>query len=210
MSTYTEQEELEKLKSWWKTYGNALILGVIVGIALLVGNKYWTQYKEQRLAEASTLYAQMLQDVAQGQADKARSPGEKLVNEYASTPYGGLAALLLARLSFESGDSAVAQKHLRWAMVNGAHAATTHSARLRLSRLLAEAGQGKEALALLDVKDRSGYENEYEELKGDLLLAQNRIEEARAAYTAALARLPKDSPYGRVLAMKLENLGPGK
>ena len=36
MSAYADQEELEKLKSWWKEYGNSLIFGIALGAAILV------------------------------------------------------------------------------------------------------------------------------------------------------------------------------
>ena len=53
MSAYTEQEELEKLKAWWKNYGPALLIGVVIGVALLFGNKYWKEHKERQREEAS-------------------------------------------------------------------------------------------------------------------------------------------------------------
>jgi predicted negative regulator of RcsB-dependent stress response len=206
VSAYTEQEELEKFKAWWKEYGNAVVFGALLGIALLAGNRFWNNYTEQRLYEASELYEQMLEDVSQKRQDSARETGSKLATDYSSTPYGGMAALLLARLEFDAGNQTDARKRLHWAMENGRDSATVHTARLRLAQLMAAAGEAESALALLDIKDRSGFAAAYEELRGDLLVAINQLDEARIAYRAALAEIAADSAYQQILKMKLDNL----
>lgn len=207
MSSYTERDELETLKAWWKTYGGALVLGVVLGLGLLFGNKYWTQYQEQRREAASNLYSDMLQHVREGRSEPARAAGNQLVEQYAATPYAGLAALLLARISFDAGDRAGARTHLQTAMDRARDPATAHAARLRLGRLLLDAGEYDTALALAAVERQGGFAAEYLELKGDVLTAQGKAAAAREAYQAALAQLASDSPYRRTLTMKLDDLG---
>ena len=75
MSAYTDQEELEKLKAWWKNYGGALLIGVVLGLGILFGHKYWTQYQEERRAAASEIYEQMLQQARESKPDAARANG---------------------------------------------------------------------------------------------------------------------------------------
>ena len=65
------------------------------------------------------------------------------------------------------------------------------------------------ALALTAARDPGGFESEYAELKGDALLAKGDRDGARTAYQTALDKLPPQSPYQRLLAMKRDNLGPG-
>lgn len=210
MSSYTDQEEIEKLKAWWKNYGGALFGGVLLGLVLLFGNKYWTEYKEQRRAAASDVYAQVLQQVQEAKIDVARGNAELLVREYGNTPYAGMAALMLARLSFEANDAASARRHLDWAIDNASDPATVHAARLRLGRLHLANGEHDKALALAQVKRDAGFEAEYLELKGDAYVAQGKPDEARAAYGEALKQVAAESPYRRLLAMKLDDLGPGQ
>ena len=208
MSAYADQEELDKLKDWWKNYGPALIAGVLLGAAILVGVRYWTQHKEQSHQAASVIYEQMLQSYRANKRDLVRYSGESLINDYASTPYAGMAALILARIDFDAGDMAAARKRLQWAVENADDVATAHAARLRLARLYLSGGEKDAALALLDVKDQAGFTTEYEELKGDIYAAQGKNQEARVAYGEALKRLPAGSPYAPVLNMKLDDLGP--
>lgn len=208
MSAYADQEELDKLKDWWKNYGPALIAGVLLGAAILVGVRYWTQHKEQSHQAASVIYEQMLQSYRANKRDLVRYSGESLINDYASTPYAGMAALVLARIDFDAGDMAAARKRLQWAVENADDAATVHAARLRLARLYLSGGEKDAALALLFVNDQAGFKTEYEELKGDIYVAQGKNAEARAAFGEALKRLPAGSPYAPVLNMKLDDLGP--
>lgn len=207
MSAYTEQEELEKLKAWWKNYGGALIVGIVLGLVLLFGNKYWTQYQEGRRQAASNLYAELLQQVRSGSAEPARATAGRLVEEYKSTPYAGMAALMLARLYFEAGDTAAARGQLTWAIDNAEDPTVQHTARLRLGRLLLDGREFDAALALTQVKEQAGFESEYLELRGDVYAAQGNREQARAAYREALAKIGADTAYRRTLSMKLDEVG---
>jgi predicted negative regulator of RcsB-dependent stress response len=210
LSAYADQEELDKLKAWWKNYGNSAIIGVLLGIVLLVGFRYWTQHTEQRLQAASGLYDQMLQDFRTSKASVARQSGESLLNDYTSTPYAGLAGLILARMDFEENDMASARKHLQWVVDHAKYPATVHAARLRLARLVLDSGDKPAAMVLLEVKDKAGFESEYAELKGDIHRTQGQTAEARAAYREALKQLSAGSPYASVLKMKIDDLGPEK
>lgn len=209
MSTYSQQDELEQLKAWWKNYGGAIAVGVVLGVALLFGYRYWTQMRETERAAASEIYDRML-DELRGQKAEARASGEKLLNDYAATPYGGLAALLLAREAFEAGDKAQAQQRLEWVLSHGQDAATQHAARLRLARLKLDGGELPAAAALLEIKEIQGFEVEYHELRGDVALAQGQPDVARSAYEAALQKVTPNSPYRAALEMKLGDLGSEK
>lgn len=210
MTAYDEQEDLEKLKSWWKNYGNSVVFGILLGVAILVGFRYWTQHTEQQRHTAAGIYERMFQDISAKKTADARKSGESLINEYSSTPYAGMAGLMLARLDFEAGDVAKARERLQWVLDHADDDAVRHVARLRLARIHLGSGDKEAALALLDVKDRAGFEAEYEELKGDILVAQGQRDAARSAYGEALKHLPAGSPYVPMLNMKLDDLGPGK
>jgi predicted negative regulator of RcsB-dependent stress response len=206
VGAYTDQEEIEKLKAWWKDYGGALLIGVVLGLVLLFGNKYWQQYKEDQRIAASEIYNQMLQQVQESKPDAARVIGAKLTEEYSRTPYAGLAALLLARLEFEANNAPAAQQQLEWAIAHAVDPTVANTARLRLGRLHIANGQYDAALALT-TQASPGFEAEYSELKGDALAAQGKREEARNAYAEAVKQVDPSSPSRRSLEMKLEDVG---
>jgi predicted negative regulator of RcsB-dependent stress response len=210
LSAYADQEELEKLKAWWKNYGSSVIVGILLGAAFLGGFRFWTQYNEEQLHAAAAVYERMFQSFHGKNPTEAQRLGESLISQYASTPYAGMAGLLLARLQFEAGDVVKARQHLQWVLDKADDAAVRHAARLRLARILLDAGKIEEALPLLNVKDkdRAGFESEYKELEGDIHLARGQRDTARSAYREALKYLTVGSPYAVILKMKLDDLGP--
>jgi predicted negative regulator of RcsB-dependent stress response len=205
LSAYTEQEELEKLKAWWKNYGPALLIGVVIGVALLFGNKYWKEHKERQREEASGLYEQVLDAQRRGDAQAVRSAGAKLVQDYDATPYASMAALAVARAAAEAGDLAGARAQLEWVLAHGHDAAVQHAARLRLGRVLLAMGEVDRVLALVAEKDPAGFRSEYLELKGDALLSAGRRDEALAAYQDALKHA-RPGAGAAMLNVKLDDL----
>ena len=210
MDTYNADEELEKLKSWWKSYGNSVIAGIVLGVALLGGATYWKQHKAERATQASALYDKLIDSVTQNKAAAMGDDGAKLISDYAATPYAGKAALILARISYDAGDVDAARKHLQWAVDHATEASTKQVARLRLARILIEQHAPDLALVLANSSDTGGFTSEFQELRGDILSSQGKKAEARAAYENALASLAKGSSYGSVLRMKLDELGTDK
>lgn len=207
---YSDDEALDKLKAWWKTYGNALLLGIALGLAILFGHRYWSQYRQEQAEMASAIYDELLANHRQKKFDAVRESSAKLIDEYASTPYAGLAALIVARVNFEMENGEAGREQLKWAMEHATDGGTRQVARLRLARVLADAGEVDAALALLDTNDITGFESEYHELRGDLAALKGNRQEARNAYRQALTHLDELSIYRSIVSMKLDELGPGK
>jgi len=208
VDTFNPDDQVARLKTWWKQYGKSLLAGVIIGLLLLAGLNYWKQMRNQRAESAALLYENLLSEVQQGKADVVLSGATKLMQDYSGTPYAGKAALLAARSRFDAGDLAGTRQHLDWAIKHAEEPAVQHSARVRLGRLMLEQGETDAALSLINIKDRGGFDSEYEELRGDLLLAKGDRDGARQAYRRALDKLPRSSSYAPLLTLKLENLGP--
>jgi predicted negative regulator of RcsB-dependent stress response len=206
VSAYTEQEELDKFKEWMKSYGGSLAFGIILGIGLLIGYRYWNTERELKREMASALYDEYRQDLM-NHGSKTKDLGEQMLAKYAGTPYAAMTALFMAQQAYEAGDKAVARKHIEWARNHTASDAVKLTATLRLARLMIETGDLSGAQALAETKDVTGFDAEFSELKGDIAMAQNKPDAARAAYQAALKQLPANSSYSTVLNMKLDNLG---
>lgn len=203
----SDNEELERLKAWWKTHGNAVIYGILLGLALVLGVNYWKQHQAKQAAAASALYEQMVD--GQAQKETVYAAGAKLMREFSGTPYAGQAALWLAGRNYTEGDVASARAQLQWAMDKASEEAVRHVARLRLGRIMLDQGELEPALNLIGVKDQDGFKSDYEELRGDLLAKLGRVEEARSAYRLAKEQLPEGSGYAAILQMKLDDLGGG-
>ncbi len=79
-------------------------------------------------------------------------------------------------------------------------------ARLGLAALLLDEKQYDAALHQLEAEHDPAFEALYSERKGDVLAAQGKTAAARAAYRAALERLPQEGPARALLEIKLDAL----
>ena len=211
----TEEEQLESLKRWWAENGKSTVVGVVLAAAAYLGWGAWQDHK-QAASEASSAQYQMLQQAVQVQPG-SKLPEEKLVTAKhladelkASNPgslYASLGAMLKARIALESGDTQTAETELQWVIERNTDKALTNTAKMRLARLQIAAQQYDAALqTVADTADLS-YKGAFAELRGDVLVAQGKTGEARAAYQLALDNLIQDLQSRRpLLEMKLQDL----
>ncbi|MGZ8268392.1 MAG: tetratricopeptide repeat protein, partial [Burkholderiales bacterium] len=66
------------------------------------------------------------------------------------------------------------------------------------------------ALQVLSAKPADTYVALYADLRGDVLAAQGKAADARAAYQQALEKSDAASPYRRLIEVKLDALGETK
>lgn len=199
---YSEDEQVEQLKSWWKKNGPSLIIGVVLGLGIVVGWQGWGAYKASRAEEASSLYQTLLG--TQGQS--AIEAGDRLTREFTDTPYAAKAALLLAAGAVKRGDPSKARQYLHSVLENSGESGTLHAARLRLAQLELGEGNIDDALAVLQIEERASFESHYLELEGDAHSLRGDSGAARKAYQESLAAIADDSPYRGFLEAKLADL----
>lgn len=204
---FTEDEEVAKLRAWWKENGTSVIVGVSIGLAAVVGYNWWQSSTQRQAETASGLYEEMMIRQQAGDVDNAIAMGSTLVDDYSNQSYGQLAGLYMARLSVEKDDLDSAVEQLNWVIDKASTDGIKHTARLRLGAVYIHQNKLDEAKALLDVDNRTGFESQYDELLGDLMAASNDADAARAAYDASIEALPAGSSYREILTLKRNNLG---
>lgn len=204
---YTDDEQVEKLKAWWKSYGTALVVGVMIGLGVLYGGRYWNQLQLEKAAQASTLFDQFVLHVQNNDETNIKLVGSRIVEEYDRTPYAGLTALILAKKSYESKDAGRAKKQLVWAIDNAREEGVRHVATIRLARIQLAENNVAGAEALIQNGPLTGFEFEYYELLGDIARQKNDRAAARQAYEKAISHSGEVGSYATVLRMKLDDLG---
>ena len=197
---YTEDEQVERLKEWWKKNGTSVVVGVAIGISAIVGVNFWRDYNRSQAEEASARYAQLLSL----QGEDSKQLGSELISEYACTPYAALSALYLAKISYEEGDTENAETMLKWALQNAKLVSNKHAARLRLARIYLEGEKIDQAEQLVNVEQFDGFDSEYKELLGDIAMLKGDAVSARKSYEQALSTLPEGSNYSGLLVLKLD------
>lgn len=202
----TDDEQLEELKRWWKKYGGPVLTGLVVGLALVVGARFWVDYQERQRLTASAEYEQLRSELNTGNLEAASSRTAYLTDNFKRTPYAVLASLALASAQVERKQLEEARDNLRWALDNAREPEQQNIARLRLARVEAALGDYDAALATLGNTAPAAFEAAYEELRGDLHAASGNAQEARAAYERALELL-NSGPGSELVQLKLDNLG---
>ena len=209
LSTYeTDEEKVEALKKWWKENGVSVIGGITIGLGAVFGWRAWIDYHDRLAQEASAAFEQLIVSVETGNADSARQQSKLIREEYGSTPYSALAALMEARVEVDAGDATAAQAALKQAISQAPDPAIAQVAVLRLVRVLIDQGDLPEAKALIDKHDRDdGFSPDFAALRGDIAAAGGDNATARAAYTLAIAA---GAANAEMLGLKLENLPPAE
>ncbi len=205
-----EQEQLAELKAWWKTHGNAVLTGAIVVLLAIAAWNGWTWYQRNQAAQAAALY-DTLQKAARADDVKAVSDAAGTILEnYPRTAYAALAALTSAKVHFQAGDLKTARAQLEWVVEHARGDQIRAIARLRLANVLLDDGAPEEALKVLETQPDPAFAALFASQRGDILAAQKKPADARAAYKAALEKAdPKDSPLRESLRLKLDALGEG-
>lgn len=206
MATHLDDEaELETLKTWWKDNWLALAGGLVLGLGAIFSWEGWKHYQTQQSLQASQIYEDMKSAFAASKRDEATGLGERLIQEFAATPYAANAALRLASADLEQQKPDTAAARLQWVIQHSKDEGLVQLARLRQARVLWQQEKPDEALKLLDQQSDS-YAPLYEELRGDIKLVQGDRAAARAAYDKALQALPEGAANREVLQQKIDDL----
>jgi predicted negative regulator of RcsB-dependent stress response len=122
----------------------------------------------------------------------------------AFTQQGGL---LAAKVQFEKGQADAAVSTLGWVAGNATETEYQTVARLRLAGVLADQKKYDEALKQLDGATAKEFEALVADRRGDILLAQGKTDEAKAAYKKAWDSMDAKVEYRRLIDAKLTALG---
>ena len=184
----TEEERLDALKRWWKENGQSTIVGLVLGIAIILGLNYWQEHKKTQAEQASALYNQLIQAIGAEQKDSAEKLAERIKEQYPKTEYAAYSGLLLAKLKIQQGDLAKAQAILK-DIAAGSNKELSNIAKIRQVRLMLAKGEYEQGLQLINDVDpatSSSFSGNYDELVGDLYVALDRLDQARSSYQKAL------------------------
>ena len=210
----TEEEQVEALKKWWKENGKSTVISIVVAIAAVVGWRGWQEQQQGNIDAASAVYQNLL-SASQGQngtvtaeqLTTANHLAETLKQDYPNSTYAHFAALYKAKFAVEKNDLATAESELRWILATGTTAELTLQTQLRLARVLYASEKYDDALGQLS-SSSPAYAASFEEVRGDIYLAQGQADQARLAYQKAveLSQQGPQSASSPLLEMKLQQL----
>lgn len=210
MSAHHEEEQIEALKRWWSDYGKTVVAALAAGLAVFFGWNYYQDNQTERAQERSLAFEQLVVSATAGEGELTPQEIEQLqplANELADSEglYGDFASLYLAKFAVAQEDFESAQQHLQAVIDDASEDAVRDLARYRLARVLVSVDDAEAALALLSSSVGESYSPLYAEARGDILMSQNRLQDARKAYETALAAIGDQPMRRNILQLKLDN-----
>jgi len=202
-----EQEQLDALKAFWNKQGNLITWVLVLVLAAFAGWNGWQWYQRDQAQKAAAMFDELDRAAAAGDAERAGRVFADLRERYPRTAFAQQGGLLAARVQFEKGQGDAARATLNWVADNAIEDEMRTVARLRLAALQAEAKQHDDALKTLAAAPAPGFEALVDDRRGDILLAQGKTAEARAAYQAAYKAMGERADYRRLIEAKLTALG---
>lgn len=201
---FEEQEQLAALQHWWEDNARFVYAAVAALVLSVGGWKGWQYWSQVQSEDAAAMVAELPK--LRGDAKKTGDIAQAIIDKHPRSFFASEAALVSAQASFEAGDLPTAQARLEWVLKSGRE---EHRgiARIRLAAVLLDQKKYPEALELLDANKDEAWAALAADLKGDILFAQGRNDEARASYKLALEKADPRSPMRAVTELKLGALG---
>lgn len=203
---FEEQERLAEMKAWWEDNRLYIYGAIAAGFIGFGGWRGWQAWEVRKDEEAAALFLPVMEAQATTDPKKIADAAKALLVEQPGSFYASQAALIAAKAAFEAGNLDEARQHLEWTVANGAD---VHRgvARMRLAAVLLEQKKYDEALAALDGNTEAGFAPLAADLRGDVMFAQGRLDEARAAYRTAIEKADARNPVKSLAQTKLNALG---
>ena len=203
-----EQEQVDALKHWWKDNSKRLMIALLLASLGFAGVKGWNVYQAKQTAEAAKLYGELVKQLGTGDAKRVNDAAAAVAEKFGSTPFASRAQLLAAQINLvDAHDTARAKTQLQWVIEHAKEEGLQNVARLKLGAALLDEKNYAEALKLAEAKHAESFDGLYADLKGDILNAQGKAAEAKAAYKIAYDKTDAKSMYRNLIQMKLDALG---
>ena len=216
MTTLSDEELVDRFKGFLKTYGGAILTGVLIALIAFFGWQYWQKKQAVEHYNLATQYQQVVDSSQRLSANPDNqtlrtqyfSQADKLVKDSPDSAHAVQAQFLSAKVAANKGDYVTAEKQL---------AAATKSqvkddglkqlAWLRLAYMQMAQGKYDAALTSLKSVNDAAFIPSANEAKGDILVQKNNLAGAKTAYQAAWDELVKREEPRQLLQVKLESLG---
>jgi predicted negative regulator of RcsB-dependent stress response len=202
-----EQEQLDQLKAFWNEYGNLITTVLVLAVGAYLAWLGWNAWQRDQGAKAGSMYDELERAARGGDAARANSIFGDMKERYPRTAFTAQGGLLAAKAAAANGQLDAAQTDLAWVADSASEGAYRPVARLRLAGILLDEKKYDEALKQLDSIGDSEFAALVADRRGDVLAAQGKTEDAKAAYRKAWAAMDAKVDYRRVIEAKLNVLG---
>jgi predicted negative regulator of RcsB-dependent stress response len=194
----TEEELVEQIKQWIRSKGIFIIIGIILVLSGVWGFNYYKSYQVKLAKEARVLYLSIVEN-----------PDEKILNNlranYSNSGYVSQAEMVMAKNAVENKDYENALNYLLPITKND-ELIIANIARLRAANIYFQTDNLDQALSIINQADKGYLSALFNNLKGDIYLAQNKLILAKEQYRLALESLLDNSELKSLITIKLNDI----
>lgn len=202
-----EHEQSELVRKWIRENIASIFVGIGLGLLVIFGYFQWQSHRARQNVLAASEFQSFGAAVGAKNEEAAKTALERIQKEHADSTYAVIAAVRWAEGAITRKDLAGAEQSLQWAYDHARNEAVKGIAGLNLARVKLGADKADEALKVLGSMPSEGYTAAAAELRGDILVAQGKRDEARIAYQASIDALDAASPNRQSVEMKRDDLG---
>lgn len=202
-----EQEQLDELKHFWKRYGNAITLCMLVILGCVAswnGYQYW---QRKQASQAAAMFDEVVKVGLAGDAEKSDHAFGDMKERFPANIYTAQAGLLIAKSQYEAGKAGSAKATLQWIADNSGDQGYASIAKLRLAGVLMDEKAFDPALKLVDSVNSEPFAAIAADRRADIFAAQGKKQEAKAEYLKAWKLFDEATEYRRLVEVKLNALG---
>jgi predicted negative regulator of RcsB-dependent stress response len=202
-----EQEQLDQIKHFWKTWGNLIswvLIAVLGSYAAWNGYQYW---ERSQATKAAALYDELERAASSGDLVRVERSLADMKDKFGRTQFAQQSALLAAKTLQAQGKADAARDALSWVANGATDPAYRDIARLRLAALQLDAKAYDDALKQLGLDFTPEMSGLAADLRGDVLQAKGQSAEAVSAYQQAWKKLADTPDYRLLVKAKLNALG---
>ena len=202
-----EQEQLDQLKAFWQRYGNLITWLLIVVFGGFAAWNGWNWYQREQAGKSSAMFDQLDKAAQAGDVDQASRVFADMKERYPRTAFTEQGGLTAAKVQVEKGKADAALETLAWVGANAAEPEYQTVAKLRAAGILLDQKKYDDALKQLDGATAPDFVALVADRRGDVLLAQGKKDDAKAAYSKAWQAMDPTVGYRRLIDAKLTALG---
>ncbi|MFN0184136.1 MAG: YfgM family protein [Aquabacterium sp.] len=202
-----EQEQIDNLKVFWARHGNLITWLLTAALLAYAGWNGWQWWQRDQGAKAGAIYDELDRATQAADAERVGRIFADLRERHPRTTYAQQGGLLAARVLSDKGKADEARAALAWVGANAVEDEYRTLARLRLAAQLMDAKKHDEALKELAAATAPTFAALVADRRGDVLLAQGRTADARAAYETAWKGMDAALGYRQLIEAKLTALG---
>ncbi|KPF53693.1 hypothetical protein D621_10295 [beta proteobacterium AAP51] len=202
-----EQEQLDSLKAFWNRQGGLITWTLVLVLGGFAGWNGWNYWQRDQAVKAGAMFEELDRAAAAGDAEKTARVFADMQQRFPKVPITQQGGLTAAKVQVDKGQADAAKASLTWVAENGAEEEMRTIARLRLAAVQADAKQFDEALKTLAAATAPEFTALVADRRGDVLMAQGKKPEARAAWEAAYAAMDPKVDYRRLIEAKLMSVG---